>query len=201
MAKTLSKWYVSLIVLPILITYLTNHFSLPLLLSDWKLSIIFSLAITVVILGIELKIEMDRSKTNDLSKKSDMAVIKRLLDTLDIKMLQEEVLQKDSWNGYLHEAISKIIDYQYKSRLLENKLIDKTSQKLFDSLNHKLMSFTDFSAFHMCGSNHGYLIPFKDSEFREKAMKDSQKIDELAKDVYKELEVLIKYLKRKGYLN
>jgi len=68
MAKTLSKWYVSLIVLPIPITYLTNHFSLPLLLSDWKLSIIFSLAITVAILGIELKIEMGKSKLSDIRK-------------------------------------------------------------------------------------------------------------------------------------
>ncbi|WP_437920018.1 hypothetical protein [Sphingobacterium sp. LRF_L2] len=200
MSKILSKWYVSLVIAPVLITYLTNHFSLPLLLSDWKLSIIFSLIIIIIILAIELKIQRDDNKSNEIIKKSDTETIFRLLGFLNLKMVQEEVLCNDSWNGYPHEAIWSIIAYQHESRLLENKLIDRNLEVLFGNFNDKLKAFTDFSSVHMHGSPHpDFLIPFKDPEYRDKGWEDSKKIDKLAQDVYEELEILIGYLKRKGY--
>lgn len=200
MNKILSKWYISLVIAPILITYLTNHFSLPLLFSDWKLSIIFSLIIVIIILAIELKIQRDDNKSNEIIKKSDTETIRRLLGFLNLKLVQEEVLRNESWNGYPHEAIGSIIAYQHESRLLENKLIDRKLCILFDNFNDKLNAFTDFSSFHMHGSPHpDFLIPFKDPDNRDKGWEDSKKIDKLAQDVYEELEILIAYLKREGY--
>ncbi len=200
MTKVLSKWYISLVIFPILITYLTNHFSLPLLFSDWKLSIIFSLIIVIVILAIELKIQRDDNKSNEIIKRSDTETIRRLLGFLNLKLVQEEVLRNESWNGHPHEAIGSIIAYQHGSRLLENKVIDRKVCTRFDNFNDKLKAFTDFSSFHMHGSPHpDFLIPFKDPDNRDKGWEDSKKIDKLAQDVYEELEILIAYLKRMGY--
>ncbi|GEM_PF-1883367 len=64
MSRVLEKWYVSLIIIPILLTYLTNYFTIPLLTSDWKIAIIFSLSITVIILLLEINgynVEVDPS--------------------------------------------------------------------------------------------------------------------------------------------
>lgn len=200
MSKFLSRWYVSLVIAPILVTYITNHFSLPVLLSDWKLSIIFSLLIVIVILAIELKIQRDENKSNEIIKKSDTETIRRLLRSLNLKLVQEEVLRDESWNGYPHEAIGHILEYQHESRLLENQLIDRKLLVLFGNFNDKLEAFTDFSSHRMHGSPHpDFLIPFKDPDNRDKGWEDSKKIDKLAQDVYKELEILIAHLKREGY--
>lgn len=199
MSKLLTKWYISLVIAPIIITYLTNYFSFPLLLSDWKLSIIFSLVILIIILAIELKIQREDNKLNEISKKSDSETIKRLLVPLNLKLLQEEILQNECWNGYPSEAIGNIIDYQYNSRLINNRLINKNLQVIFNNFNDRLQSFTDFSSLHMYGVSNGFLIPFKDSDNRAQAIEDSKKIDKLAQDIYAELEILITHLKKKGY--
>lgn len=201
MSKLLTKWYISLIVAPILITYLTNYFSFPLLLNDWKLSIIFSLVIFIIILAVELKIQKDKVDANEIIIITDTETTKRLFNVLNIKMLQEEILRKESWNGYLSDAIGNVIDYQHESRLIENRFLDKDSQIIIDNFNDVLESFTDYSSLNMYGGTHSYLIPFKYSDNKDKAMEDSKKIDKLAKDVYKELEILITHLKKKGYWN
>lgn len=201
MSKLLTKWYISLVIAPIIITYLTNYFSFPLLLSDWKLSIIFSLVIFNIILAVELKIQMDKVDTNEIIIITDTETTKRLFNVLNIKMLQEEILRKESWNGYLSDAIGNVIEYQYESRLIENRFLDKDSQIIIDNFNDVLESFTDYSSLNMYGGTHSYLIPFKYPDNKDRAMEDSKKIDKLAKDVYKELEILITHLKKKGYWN
>ncbi|SDH05990.1 hypothetical protein SAMN04488062_1045 [Flavobacterium omnivorum] len=197
MTKIINKWYISLVIAPIITTYLTNFFILPKLFSDWKLAIIFSLTILTITLLIELKL---LSESHNIPNESDKRIIKRLLKKLDIKSFQEEICMNDSWNGYKQDSIHKIIKYQHAVKLIKNKTVDKKLQQMIDIFNYKLDLFTDFTAQNVYGGNSGFLIPFKNSEDRNSVKKDSEKMNILAKNAFAELENLVEYLKSKKYI-
>lgn len=197
MTKILNKWYLSLVIAPIITTYLTNFFSLPKLFSDWKLAIIFSLSIFVIILLIELKLLSEsQKKPNECDKR----IVKRLLKKLDLKSFQEDICMADSWNGYRQDSIYGIIKYQHAVKLIENKTVDKKLQQLINNFNDKLDQFTDFTAVNVYGGNSGFLVPFKNSENRSAVKKDSEKMNVLAENAFVELEKLLEYLKFKKYI-
>lgn len=197
MTKIINKWYISLVIAPIITTYLTNFFILPKLFSDWKLAIIFSLTILTITLLIELKL---LSESNNIPNENDKRIIKRLLKKLDIKSFQEEICVNDSWNGYKQDSIHKIINYQHAVKLIKNKTVDKKLQQMIDIFNYKLDLFTDFTAQNVYGGNSGFLIPFKNYEDRNSVKKDSEKMNILAKNAFAELENLVEYLKSKKYI-
>ena len=70
---------------------------------------------------------------------------------------------------------------------------------MVNNFNVKLELFTDFSSCNLYSAPGGFLIPFKDSTNREKIKKDTLKMNALANAAYRELEILIDYLKRNGY--
>lgn len=197
MIKTLNKWYFSLVIIPILITYLTNFFSLPKLFEDWKLTIIFSLSILVIILLIELKIVNEILSQPD---ENDKKIIKKLLKKLNLKSFQEDICTVDSWNGYNQDSIHNITKYQYSARLIENKTLDKNLQKLIENFNDKLADFTAFTAHNVSGNNSGFLVPFKDSNDRDRIKQNCDKMNSLSKIAFHELEILLAYLQSKKYL-
>ncbi|WP_336827988.1 hypothetical protein [Sphingobacterium multivorum] len=201
MSRVFEKWYVSLIIIPILLTYLTNYFTIPLLTSDWKIAIIFSLSITVIILLLEIKTIYKKQQYVSHIITVDTETITRLLNTLDVEMFQQDVCEQDSWNGYKQEAIHNIIDYQYATRLVKNRILNPKIHLLFSNFNDKLNKFTSFTQYHVSGHSLGFLVPFKDSGDREKVREDSFTMNRLSKEAFQEFEVLIIFLKKNGYLN
>ncbi|HEU4791662.1 MAG TPA: hypothetical protein VFS71_18385 [Flavobacterium sp.] len=197
MTKIINKWYLSLVIAPIITTYLTNFFTLPKLFSDWKLAIIFSLTIFAISLLIELKL---LSESHNSPNENDKRIIKRLFKKLDVKSFQQEICMNDSWNGYKQDSIHSIIKYQHAVRLIKNKTVDKKVQQMIDVFNYKLDLFTDFTAKNVYGDNSGFLIPFKNSEDRNSVKKDAEKMNILAKNAFEELESLVEYLKFKKYI-
>lgn len=186
-----------MIVVPIFITYLTNFFTLPKLFEDWKLAVIYSLSILIVILLIELK---EALTIRNLPDENDKKIIKKLLNKLDLKSFQDDIYSVDSWNGYSQKAICNITSYQYAAKLIENKTINKKMQQLIDNFSNKLEDFTDFTSNNVYGNNSDFLIPFKDSKDKESVKKDSEKMNRLSKVAFEELEFLVLYLKENKYL-
>lgn len=197
MTKTINKWYFSLVVVPIITTYLTNFFTLPKLFNDWKLAIIFSLTIFIIILLIELKLAYE---SQNQPNENDKRIVKRLLKKLDLKSFQQDICMSDSWDGYKQSSIHSIIKYQFAVKLINNKTVDKKLQQQINNFNTKLDEFTDFTAKNVYGINSGFLVPFKNSEDRNSIKKDSQKMNTLAKNAFTELECLLDYLTSKNYI-
>ena len=54
MKKILDKWYLSVFIIPIVLTYLTNYVGLPLIFANWEYSIIASITILIGILLYEI---------------------------------------------------------------------------------------------------------------------------------------------------
>ncbi|MDC6387686.1 hypothetical protein PP182_03270 [Maribacter sp. PR1] len=110
MRKILDKWYLSVFIIPIILTYLTNYFELPIIFQNWKNSIITSLVILLGILVYEIITLTKRVKElEEKPKKSDKKIIKELLNTLNIDKFHEDIVRQDAWNGYQREDIYRIL--------------------------------------------------------------------------------------------
>ncbi|RZL61400.1 hypothetical protein [Pedobacter psychrodurus] len=198
MKSIIEKWYISLIAVPILLTYLTNYYTLPKLFSDWRITIIFCLTIFCSILLIELRIKREEIKLlNSQPKQSDIKALNRLLKKLDVNAFEEDICNNDAWNGYRQNTVSSIIDYQYASRLSKNEILDSDINLALGRFNFKLEKFTDFMGYHVSGHPAGFLVPFKDSN-RDKARIDSDKMNDLSSKAHIEFKALMKLLKEKG---
>lgn len=114
MKKIVEKWYLSLFIIPIILTYLTSYFSLPDIFKNWQYSIIVSLVLLVSILMYELR-SLKKQLNTFVPKKSDKKIIQKLLKELDLDSFHEEIFEQNSWYGYKKEAISKSISFTYKA--------------------------------------------------------------------------------------
>jgi hypothetical protein len=200
MKKILSKWYLTLIVVPIFLTYLTNYFTLPKILEDWKTSIIFSITILSIILIIQVKLlKEELAKLRNRPNESDIKIIEKLLKKLNVKSFEEDICKNDAWNGYPQKSIHNITDYQYAARSIINKTTDKKLNQLLAKFNKSLEDFTDFTSCHVYGHEAGFLIPFKHDN-RARAEIDSVKMNKLSLLAFMEFEILIAYLKDKKYI-
>ncbi|MGE6352920.1 hypothetical protein ACQKCJ_03470 [Flavobacterium sp. NPDC079362] len=200
MKRILEKWYLSIFVIPIVLTYLTSYFSLPDIFKNWQYSIIVSLVLLVSILLYEL-----RNLKNELNvfvpKKSDKKIIQKLLKELDLDSFHEDIYEQNSWYGYKKEAISKSISFIYKARLIKNRVTDNGLQVLISNFTEKLNKFHEYSSIHLYGGDN-YFIPNKDnlSENRSIVEQETKEMNRLAKESFFELEKLMKYAKNNEYL-
>ena len=106
MRKILDKWYISMFIIPIFLTYLTNYIKLPIVFENWEYSIIASMTILIGILLYEINTLSNRLKeTQDKPKKSDKKILRELLDTLNIDKFHEDIVRQDAWNGYYRDDI------------------------------------------------------------------------------------------------
>lgn len=203
MRKILSKWYVSMFILPIFLTYLTNYINLPVIFENWEYSIITSLLILVGILIYELFTLNDELKDiKNTPKKGDKKIVRELLETLDLDKFHEEIVRQDAWNGYYNEDIYRITKFQEKAKLIGYKTSDKKLNNLINNFVSKLDNFTDYSSLRLYGRGD-WLIPFKDNPDihpREKIKKETDKMNKLSKECFIELEYLMEYLRRKEYV-
>lgn len=200
MKSILDRWYFTLIVIPIILTYLTSFFSLPKLYSDWKLSIIFSLSISILILLHEVIIMRKKIRLRESSlSESDKNTIRKLFKKLDLKMFQEDICEKDSKNGYKSEAIHKIISYRHSASLIKNHPKDEKLNLLLQNFNSSLDVFIEFSSSHLFGGNCGFLVLNKEYLNRNQLNKNAETMNELSQITYNELIKIIDYLKKMNY--
>lgn len=203
MSKILDKWYLSMFIIPIVLTYLTNYIELPIIFGNWKYSIIVSMIILIGILFYEITtLKRELTRLSEKPKKSDKKIVRELLETLNIDKFHEDIVRHDAWNGYHREDISRIIDFQEKAKLIGYKTSNEKVNILINNFLSKLDDFTDYSSKRVYGSGD-WLIPFKDNPEvhpREKIKKETEHMNELTKRCFVELEKLMEFLKNKEYV-
>ncbi|WP_127138002.1 hypothetical protein [Flagellimonas oceanensis] len=119
MSKMLNKWYLSMFIIPIVLTYLTTYIKLPDIFSNWEYSIIASLTILSGILFYEIiTLKRELTRLSEKPKKSDKKIVRELLETLNIDKFHEDIVRQDAWNGYHREDIYRIIEFQEKAKLI-----------------------------------------------------------------------------------
>ena len=203
MRKILDKWYLSMFILPITLTYLTSYIQLPIIFKNWKHSIIASLIILVGILLYEIStLHKDLKLLNDNPKKADKKIICELLETLDIDKFHEDIVRQDAWYGYHREDIHRVIEFKTKATLIGYKTSNEKVNNLITNFLSKLDDFTNYTSKRVYGRGE-WLIPFKDNpEIHpyEKIKKETEKMNELTKECFIELENLMFFLRKKEYV-
>jgi len=202
MKRILEKWYIGLIILPILINLITEYFDSPTLLQNWSFTIIGTFAIIISILSYELiKANQEISKLKELPKNSDKKIIKELLNTLDINEFQNEIVEQSCWYGYKRSSINKLYEYCRKAELLQYKTADSTLNKYIKNLAISIHNFNDLASTILYGDNELTYDPDKKNPVEyEKAKKTYPKVDELSKKSFGILTEMMEYLKTKNYL-
>ena len=203
MKKILNNWYLSMFIIPIILTYLTNYIKLPIIFENWEYSIIASLIILIGILLYELRTLSNRLKMAlEKPKKADKKIIRELLETLNIDEFHEGIVRQDAWNGYYRDDIHRIIEFKEKAKLIGYKTSSEKVNNLINNFLTKLDEFTEYSSLRVSGQGD-WLVPFKDNPDihpREKIRKETEVMNELTKKCFIELENLMEYLRNKEYL-
>lgn len=198
MKKILQKWYFGLVLLPLIVNYLTQIFDSEFLTADLKNTVIFTLIITCFLLIVELKATIELSK---LPKDIDKEKIKLLLSKLDINSFQMDIYQANSMDGYLQNAIIKVIDFLENATLLQFITSDKKLNFLIQDFTQQLNVFSNYSAQHLMG-NDPYFVPINKwkPDFEEELEEETKKMNDLAKRSFLKLEKLMHYLRERNYL-
>uniref|UniRef100_UPI004049BC15 hypothetical protein n=1 Tax=Gelidibacter sp. TaxID=2018083 RepID=UPI004049BC15 len=187
MKKILSKWYLSVFIIPIILTYLTNYVELPIIFANWEYSIIASMTILIGILLYEINtLKRELARLKEKPKKSDKKIVRELIETLNIDKFHEDIVRQDAWNGYHREDIHRIIEFQEKAKLIGYKTSSEKLNNLINNFLSKFDDFTDYSSKRVYGSGD-WLIPFKDNpdvHTREKIKKETEKMNELTKKCF-----------------
>lgn len=203
MRKILDKWYLSMFIIPIILTYMTDYIKLPILFANWEYSIIASMTILIGILLYELSTLSNSLKIAcEKPKKADKKIVRELLETLNIDKFHEEIVRQDAWNGYHREDIHRIIEFQEKAKLIGYKTSNEKVNNLLNQFLTKLDDFTEYSSLRVSGKGD-WLIPFKGNPEihpHEKIKKETEEMNALTKKCFIELENLIKYLRDKEYI-
>lgn len=203
MRKILDKWYLSMFIIPIILTYLTDYIKLPIIFANWEYSIIASMTILIGILLYELNTLSNILKiAREKPKKADKKIVRELLKTLNIDKFHEEIVRQDAWNGYYRDDIHRIIEFQEKAKLIGFKTSSEKVNNLINQFLAKLDDFTQYSSVRVSGQGD-WLIPFKDNPDihpHEKIKKETEEMNALTKKCFVELENLMKYLRDKEYI-
>lgn len=201
MTKIINKWYVSMLFLPIILTYLTNYFDLPLIFSNWKNSIITALIIFILILFYELKILKNcLIEIKSKPKENDKKIVGYLIAILNLNTFQEDICEQNAWYGYTKKSISRIIKFTTESKLIKYKTSDKKLNILISNLTEKLDEFQNYSSLRLFGDREWY-VPLKHNlENKDKLEIEVTKMNKMTKLAFFELEKLLEYIKIKEYL-
>lgn len=203
MKKILDKWYLSMFIIPIVLTYLTNYIKLPIIFANWEYSIIASMTILIGILLYELSTLYNTLKiAREKPKKTDKKIVRELLETLNIDKFHEEIVRQDAWNGYYRENIHRIIEFQEKAKLIGYKTSSEKVNNLINQFLTKLDDFTEYSSVRVSAKGD-WLMPFKDNldiHSRKIIKKETEEMNALAKKCFVELETLMIYLKDREYV-
>jgi hypothetical protein len=201
MKQILSKWYISMFFIPVLLTYLTNYIKLPDIFSNWEYSIIASLIILIGILVYELKsLKIRFEELNKKPDKRDKKIIRELLNILDLDDFHKEVFEQDAWHGYRKDVIEKIIIFQGEVQLIKNKTSDFELNLLLNNFSFELDKFHEYSGSHLFGGNNYFILNKDTKEAEIKSKEQSEKMNQMTKASFAELEILMEYLRNRKYL-
>ncbi len=200
MKKIFEKWYVGIVLLPIIINLVTAKLDLPILLQNWNFTIIGTLIITNFIAIYEYRILWkDNKNLNLIPKESDKEIIKNLLDTLDIISFQNKISEQGSWYGYNQKAMQRTFDFCEKARLIKYKTADKKLNNYIQKLRLSLDEFHDKASRILYSDNDISYTPDKRNEVEiEKTKKAYPDVDKKSGESFKILTELLEYLKERG---
>ncbi|SIR26771.1 hypothetical protein [Maribacter ulvicola] len=202
MKKVLDRWYIGLILLPIIMNLTTAKLDLPILLKNWNFTIIGTLIITNFIAIYEFIIlKKENKRLNSIPKESDKKIIKNLLKTLDVISFQDKISEQSSWYGYEKTAMQNTFDFCEKARLINYKTADEKLNNYIQELRLSLDEFHEKASRILYSDNNTSYTPDKRNEVEVKKTKEAYpEVDKKSIESFKILSELLKYLKENNYL-
>ncbi|HAP63667.1 MAG TPA: hypothetical protein DCR93_30645 [Cytophagales bacterium] len=171
----LKRWYVALLIVPILVKWLSKLvLESPVLSEPKDLALVFS-AVVILILAIELSKRGESSLTDH-----DQKIATGLIRGIDLDSFQQEFFDHDAWYGFREEAILGSTLFVYDTEKFSYKPKNKVLKRRIESLKKALEYFHDYSKNNLYGPrNNGWLInihrgaPYDDKEKGEKLYRES----------------------------
>jgi len=124
--------------------------------------------------------------------KKDLKTINDLLNILDIKSFQEEIVMTNSWYGYNKKAIKRVLDFIEEVDLINRKTSNYKLNSLLQYFKFTLETFTNYSAKNMVSNDMSYelLLKLKEGDVPE-ADRIAKKINKKAKNGFVVLKEII----------
>ena len=203
MRKLNWKWYIAVIVIPIIINYFTDTVKLSDIFNNASYIVIFCLGILVIALQYDnVTLKQNLRKINSTPNERDKKIINKLLKLLDVPSFQKEIYEQDSWNGYKIKSLDKVFDFIEQVELINNRTSDKVLNKLVEDLAGVLKKFAEYSGTHLYNDGGHYYTPDKNSEMNIKKLEMAQPVmNQMTTDAFNKLTVLLNYCRERNYLN
>jgi hypothetical protein len=199
MQKILGRWYLGFLILPVVTNYLTEILKLPHLFNNWLYTIVGVLVISNLILIYELIKLSNKYKVLKVKPKArDKQIVKELLGVLDIADFHENIVAKDSWTGYRYDSIQKTILFPYYAENIKNQTGDKVLNQLIIDFAVSLEDFNEFSSLNLCSDNATILLPLSKEK---RAQENCDIMNQKATIAFEKLEILMDYIRPRGYLD
>lgn len=200
--KTIAdKWYIGLVILPVLTNILTGYLDLPTLLKNWNLTIVGTLMIIIFIIVYEYYLLRNENRIlSSTPKNSDKKNVLKLLEILDINTFQDKICNQSCWYGYDKKAMYKTIKFCEKATLLKYRTADEKLNDLIQDLRNSILEFEQ-QCTKILYSNGDFLSPDKNTDINVQRTKEIFPIaDQKSAMAFSKLEVLLAYLKERNYL-
>lgn len=198
MKKIIKKWYFSIFIIPIVLTYLTSYFDLPWLIKNWIISAGISIAILFLTFVYEI-FSLNRELSQKAPKYIDIIIMTKLIRLLDIKSFEEHFVKGDSWYGYPKYSIRTLSEFSTESKILVNKTSDNELNKIIAKLNESIDSLLELTGRHMFLSNDGYMFDTEIDKNRKNAEVIAPQINKKVDLIFKQMNTLRGYLLKRNY--
>ena len=190
------RWYLSFVILPIIINIFCNIIHWKDILNDKKLFWLIISGIMIIIMGGEIlnyllkKLKLSKHDTN---------IIKKLFKTLNLRETQE-LLKMDHYDPIKIKYLNNIEKFNFEYKQIENKIINKRLFKLFDcfvkDLNNYCNMISEYTYYD--DKTKTFSLPYELKRQNGKKYKeDSQKLNTITDTTYNSLCKLIQFLQRK----
>jgi hypothetical protein len=201
MKKILEKWYVSLVILPLLINIISSLINPSAILSNWQITLTITLFIIILILTYELvKLKKENIQLNSIPNAGDVKIIKKLLNTLNVTMFEQEIKKQYCWYGYPKEAFRNVSAFIDQSSLLENKTSNKQLSSMITNVRKDLIKFRHEATKVLFSNGDFYEIDKHNPHNRKKSEEICPIVDDLSDDAFETIGKLLDFLKSKNYL-
>ncbi len=201
MRKILNRWYISLILLPILVNFISSSFKIADFVEDKKNTIIFTLLICFLILLYEYFLQKRRiANLTFKPRKNDKRIINGLLSKIDLNKIQVEIFEESCWYGYKKEIIHNLIEFSQEIGLIENETSDKKLNDKFRSLKNNIDAFNSAASSILYPDSEFFYTPCKSTQAQYDRTKSKYpEVDRLSKEMFEKIKEIREYLILKNY--
>ena len=201
MKKIIEKWYLSLILIPIIVNLITARLNVKDFFDNWELTIISVLIILGVILIYEIyslrKIVISLSY---IPKPRDKRIINELLTDLDIEDFENSIYKQNSWYGYTQISIKKGILFTEKAKSINYLTSDLVLNDLLKTLSDSIYDFNDYASSKLYSEGEFYRLA-KENEHNLNISNEAYPImNNKATKSFQNLQILLKYVRERNYL-